>query len=234
MPSNIFDVGQFEFPYDYRFPGQASDEHILFITRENSSMLLFRRIVVVGVAVIIFLSGWGFGGMLGNYVFPIFGMMTQFLSVLLASIFGVIGFWWVSVLWQKSLCIITTKRLMKYVYTTPINRHILSLPLEQIVDTGAYTKGFLQAFLKLGTFTARSAASSSGVATDDGEGKRINKKYFYIENISIAEDLQHYVSKVLNANRHHLDKISTFRPFIPHLKGEKRANFMVKYPEYWS
>lgn len=234
MVTSIFDLNQFDFPYPYHFPGQASDEKILFITRENSTMLMVRRIVVVLVALVVFISGWGLGEMLNNYLGFGIGSLAQFLSVVLASIFGAIGFWWVSVLWQKSLCIVTTKRLMKYVYTTPINRHILSLPLEQIVDTGAYTKGFVQALFKLGTFTARSAASSSGVATDDGEGKRINKKYFYIENISIAEDLQHYVSKVLNANRHHLDKISSFRPFIPHLKGEKRATFMNQYPEYWS
>lgn len=234
MSSSIFNIQHFEFPYLHHFPGQASDEKILFLTRENEAMLYLRRIGVLAAAFVLFLSGWALGEMLNIYIGFNFGLIVQFLAVVFSSIFGVIGFWWVSVLWQKSLCIVTTKRLMKYVYTTPFNRHILSLPLEQIVDTGAYTKGFVQAIFKLGTFTARSAASSSGVATDDSLGKRINKKYFYIENIAIAEDLQHYVSKVLNANRHHLDKISSFRPFIPHLKGEKRANFMKQYPEYWS
>lgn len=234
MAVSIFDLSHFEFPYEYHFPGQASDEKILYVTRENDSMLLLRRVVVILVSLVVLISGWGLGSMLNGLLEIDLGLMVQFLSVVLAATFGTIGFWWVSVLWQKSLCIVTTKRLMKYIYTTPINRHILSLPLEQIVDTGAYTKGFVQAVLKLGTFTARSAASSSGVATDDGGAKRINKKYFYIENIAIAEDLQHYVSKVLNANRHQLDKISTFRPFIPQLKGEKRANFMKQFPQYWS
>lgn len=234
MVASIFDLDHFEFPYQYHFPGQASDEKILYVTRENASLLLLRRVVVLVVALVILATGWGLGLTLSGLLEIDLGFMIQFLSVVLSATFGVIGFWWVSVLWQKSLCIVTTKRLMKYIYTTPINRHILSLPLEQIVDTGAYTKGFIQAIFKLGTFTARSAASSSGVATDDGQAKRINKKYFYIENIAIAEDLQHYVSKLLGANRHQLDQISTFRPFIPHLKGEKRADFMHQYPQYWS
>jgi hypothetical protein len=70
------------------------------------------------------------------------------------------------------------------------------------------------------------------VATDDGD--RINKKYFFIENIVIAEDLQHYINKLLYAFRHHHQHLPTFRPFIPHLKGEARKRFMAEYPEYWS
>ncbi len=101
-----------------------------------------------------------------------------------------------------------------------------------IVDTGSYDKGFIQAFLKLGTFTARSSASSSGAATEDNS--RINKKYFYIENVSMVEDLQHYVSKLLSAFRKDQDRLITFRPFIPKLKGEARQRFMEQYPEYWS
>jgi hypothetical protein len=135
-------------------------------------------------------------------------------------------------LWKKSIFVLTTKRLTKFIYTTPFNRHNLSLPLEMIVDTGSYTKGFTQAFFRLGTFTARSSASSSGVATD--EVGRVNKKYFYLENISMAEDLQHYVSKLLRAQRQHSDRLDTFRPFIPHLKGEARKEFMAQFPDYWS
>jgi hypothetical protein len=100
-----------------------------------------------------------------------------------------------------------------------------------IVDTGSYTKGFLQALFKLGTFTARSSAASSGVATDDED--RINKKYFYIENVAIAEDLQQYVNKLLSVFRARNGELSGFRPFIPHGYG-KRDSLIQQYPEYWS
>jgi len=234
MAKNLFEISNFEFPYLYKFPGQATDEKILFVTRENGSMLLVRRVFVLGAALILLLSGWGLGKMLSDLVGFQIGSIIQFFSLIFSMIFALIGWWWVSVLWQKSICIVTTQRLTKYVYTTPFNRHILSLPLDQIVDTGAYTKGFVQAVFRLGTFTARNAASSSGIATDSNNKRRINKKYFYIKNISIAEDLQHYISKVLEAHRHHLDKIKTFRPFIPKMKGGVRAEFMKKYPQYWS
>jgi hypothetical protein len=40
----LFTTNTFEFPYNYKFPGQASDEKILFIARENGVMLLVRRL----------------------------------------------------------------------------------------------------------------------------------------------------------------------------------------------
>lgn len=231
---SVFAIENFEFPYLYKFPGQASDEKILFLTRENKIMLSLRIFGVIMAAFFVLISGWFGGVLVGNMLGIGVGSILQFISIILAAAFFSLGSWWVYILWKKSICIVTSKRLTKYIYTTPFNRHNLSLPLDQIVDTGAYSKGFVQALFKLGTFTARSSAASSGVATDDDGGKRVNKKYFYIENIGIAEDLQHYVNKLLNANRHHLDKITSFRPFIPGLKGEKRANYMKKYPEYWS
>jgi len=50
----------------------------------------------------------------------------------------------------------------------------------------------------------------------------------------MVEDLQHYVSKVLSSFRKDSEKLITFRPFIPKLKGSAREEFMKQYPEYWS
>lgn len=230
--ATIFEVDQFEFPYRYKFPGQASDEVLLFVTRENPVMLSVRRFGVLITALTVLVAGTGLGVLLERNVgVPLQGPFFL-LTLVLSLLFVLVGWWWVTVLWQRSIAVVTTQRLAKCIYTTPFNRHILSLPLDMIVDTGSYTKGFLQALFKLGTFTARSSAASSGVATDDGD--RINKKYFFIENIVIAEDLQHYINKLLYAFRHHHQHLPTFRPFIPHLKGEARKRFMAEYPEYWS
>jgi hypothetical protein len=230
--TSIFEVDHFEFPYRYKFPGQASDESLLFVTRENPVMLTVRRAGVLITAATLLLAGAGLGQLLEtNLGVPLSGPFLV-LALAIAVAFALVGWWWVTTLWMKSLAVVTTQRLAKCIYTTPFNRHILSLPLDMIVDTGSYTKGFLQAAFKLGTFTARSSASSSGASTDDND--RINKKYFYIENIAIAEDLQHYINKVLYAFRHHHEHLPSFRPFIPHLKGEARKEFMTQHPDYWS
>ncbi|HEX7017605.1 MAG TPA: hypothetical protein VF209_01725 [Patescibacteria group bacterium] len=232
--ADLFTRPTFEFPYTYKFPGQASDERILYLTRENKVVLWWR----IGMTVAASLALAIVGTLLVNSVSPMIGTGAAstliFVFWFLALAFILVGSWWSHALWQKSIAFITTKRLIKFIYTTPFNRHVLALPLDMIVDTGAYTKGFIQALFRLETFTARSSAASSGVATDDEGGERINKKYFYIENIAFAEDLQHYLSKLLDAIKHHRHRLDTFRPFIPHLKGETRKKFMEQYPEYWS
>lgn len=231
---SVFSVTAFHFPYDYKFPGQNSDEKILFVGRENKVMLQVRRFGVVVAALVTFGAGLVLQSFLEHFMHT---SLLILLTILFALLILVIGWWWVSTLWMKSLYLVTTRRLSKFIYTTPFNRHNLSLPLDHIVDTGSYTRGFSQAAFKLGTFTARSAAASSGLASEEGssgEGKRVNKKYFYLENIAYAEDLQHYVGKLLYAYRQHHDKLSSFRPFIPNLKGEQRKKFMEQYPEYWS
>jgi hypothetical protein len=238
MNPNIFSQDTFQFPYHYKFPGQASDEVILFVTRENPVMLTVQRAGVVATAAVLVLTGWWLADISRSVIGGLYANMMQTGILVLAGGFLLLGWWWTTTLWQKSIFVLTTKRLTKFIYTTPFNRHSLSLPLEMIVDTGAYTKGFLQALFRLGTFTARSSAASSGVATEEedyGPGRRINKKYFYLENIAIAEDLQHYVTKLLSALRKYPEEqMATFRPFIPSLKGEARKKFMEQYPEYWS
>lgn len=229
---NVFEVESFEFPYIYKFPGQNSDEVILFVTREHKIMLYLRWAVVLLISIILIVAGFSVAGFLGSLIK---GFPTSEINLFITTISSLvlfIGYWWVRTLWKKSIAFVTNKRLAKIIYTTPFNRHTLSLPLEMIVDTGSYDKGILRSLLKIGTFTARSSAASSGLATEDNS--RINKKYFYIENVSVVDDLQHYVAKVLSAFRKEPDKLTNFRPFIPHLKGEERKRFMLQYPEYWS
>ncbi len=233
MSHSIFDIAHFEFPYHYKFPGQASNEVILFVTRENKTMLWVRLASVLFAAAAMLSAGFALGSLVQPYVGEM-AVVIQMLALIVAAVTAGVGGWWVSVLWRRSIMLITSQRLTKFIYTTPFNRHNLSLPLEMIVDTGSYTKGLVQAIFRLGTFTARSSAASSGLATDDERGERINKKYFYIENVAVAEDLQHYVNKVLYALRHYPEHVMSFRPFVPHLKGEARKEFMKQWPGYWS
>jgi hypothetical protein len=230
--NDIFSAKEFNFPYtDYRFPGQANDETILYIQRENPAILWVHRVLVVIVSLLLFGTiAWVSGFLNTRFGVKIPTIIPTIIFFAAIGV-GIFGWWWASALWRKSIGLITTKRLTKFIFTTPFNRHNFSLPLDMVVDTGAYRKGFKQAIFGLETFTARSSAASSGQATDNPA--RINKKYFYLENIKFAEDLQHYVNKLLYAYRHHLDHMTTFRPFI-HQKYGNREDLINKYPDYWS
>jgi hypothetical protein len=230
--SNIFTTKEFNFPYaDYRFPGQANDEQILFVGRENSAILWWHRTLVIIVSLLLYGTiAWVSSFLKTEFNIKIPAIIPTFMFFAAIGV-AVLGWWWASALWRKSIGIITTRRLTKFIFTTPFNRHNFSLPLDMVVDTGAYRKGFKQAIFGLETFTARSSASSSGRSTDDPS--RVNKKYFYLENIKMAEDLQHYTNKLLYAFRHHQEHLPTFRPFISKNSGN-REDLMTKYPDYWS
>ncbi|NMB57435.1 hypothetical protein GYA19_05895 [Candidatus Beckwithbacteria bacterium] len=215
---DIFSIKQFQFPYeDLHFPGQHSEEKILFVTREGKIVLDLKLLfllltVLVGViiTVLVFsrLKLFGFS----------FAFLTPFILILwlLAGLFIA---WWIYSVYQRTLFIITTRRLTKFIHTTPWSRYQLSLGLDKIVDTGAYQKGWFQIVAGLGYFVARSSAGAI--------------KNFKIINISFAEDLHNYVNKVLYVFNEKQDQLDQFRPFIPHLKGEARDNYVRKVaPKY--
>jgi len=232
MTKRFFTLSNTDFPYNQgRFPGQASDEKILYIMREHQLFLFLRFAFVFGIGAAILLATILLGQAVSSIFSTLaFATLVPFIILLLLG-FILIGSWWVFSLWKNSVAILTNKRLTKFIYTTPINRYNMSLPLEMIVDTSCHNKGFLSSYLQIGTVTARSSASSSGVATDDTG--RINKKYFYLENIKYFEDLQQYINKVINLLHQTPEKLKDFRPFIPHLKGESREQFLRdNYPEY--
>jgi len=216
---NIFALDNFKFPYlDLKFPGQHSEERILFITREGKIILklklvgaaiVFLMLLILGITILNNLSFLGFD-------FKIL-TMPYLLIWGLALIFIL---WWIYRVWQKTIFVITTRRLTKFIHTTPWSRYQMSLGLDAISDTGAYQKGFFQMLFGLGYFVARSPAGAV--------------KNFKIINISFAEDLHNYVNKLLfvfNEKKGDLDK---FRPFIPGLKGETRDEYVRKVAPQFS
>ncbi len=232
LSKSFFILQNSNFPYDQlRFPGQASDEKVLYLTREHSLFLIFRLLFILLIGISIILASVILNRVIGQ-VFA-----SQLLSIVLLGmllvflLFTIVGSWWVFTLWKKSVAIVTNKRLIKFIYTTPVNRYNMSLPLEMIVDTSSHNRGLLSSYLKIGSITARSSASSSGVATNDN--LRVNKKYFYLENIKYFEDLQQYLNKLINTLHKQPAELNKFRPFLPHLKGQAREEFLrANYPQY--
>lgn len=220
---SVFKITEYKFPYsDLKFPGQASDEVILFIDREAKAMLWLRLVVILTISLFLILLGSVLLEFVPAYWAELnLNMVYLIFSVLVLSLAAGIG-WWTYWLWRQSIYLVTSRRLIKFISTTPWHRYSLSLGLDNIVDTGAYNKGLLSIFFKMGTMTARSSA-----------GNR-KDKYFYLDNINAHEDLAHYINKVLNVFNQDQSKLSNYRPFIPNLKGEKRKRFMEKFPHYWS
>lgn len=204
---NILEMADFKPPYDeIIFPGKAEDEKILYVTRESSIMLGLRltifslvvAIVMVIGTILISVSGKAMGFDTGLIV-----IMILFLGAVV--MFG--GMWWIYQVFQKTMFIITSRRLTKFIYTTPWTRYQMSLGLDKVVDSAAYNKGYFQSIFGLGTFVARSSAG--------------NIKNFKIENIQYAEDLHNWMNKLMFVFNKEQEKLDAFRPFSAKKMGER-------------
>lgn len=196
----IFDAPDFEAPYtDLTFPGRAEDEKILYVTRESPVMLAYRLFVFSLAVAVAMLAGSILISVTGRTLSFAYGGIVLMLVVLGGVVlFG--GLWWMREVYTKTMFIITTRRLTKFIHTTPWNRYQMSLGLDKVEDSGAYSKGYIQAFFKLGTFVARSSAG--------------NIKNFKIENIALAEDLHNWMNKLMFVFNRQQDKLDGFRPFV--------------------
>lgn len=213
----ILSTAEFVFPYtDLHFPGMNSGERILFVTRESPIMFKIRVIFLILMVIIILGVGMTIISLVSN-LSP-FVELIRFPIIFLCGIVFIGGLWWLSETYRKSVFIVTTRRLTKIIYTTPFTWYQFSLGLDEIADTGSYSSSYFEALFRLGYFVARSGAAAV--------------KNFKIVNITFAADLHNYVNKLLYAFKHHQHQIDNFRPFIPHLKGEKRKEALQDYPEY--
>ena len=234
----VFGVSDLRFPYLYRFPGQEKNEQILYVTREAKILLWLRCLAVLLIVILIAVISWVLGRWLvgeGWLTSEVWSMINGGLCTA-AVLVAIICWWWMGKKWRQTVGILTTYRLVKLVQTSPFNKQTQTLGLKEVVDTSSSSKGFKARLLGYSTLTARSSATSSGVATDDaGKGEiRVNKKYFYLENIANAGDLEHYLQKVIKlVSEKSSEEMKTFRPFAPNVKAGKRDWLKSEFPEYW-
>lgn len=204
---NILEMADFEPPYDQMiFPGKAEDEKILYVTREAPMMMGLRMTgfsLVVAITIVV-------GSILVSYTGKTLEFDATMIVILILLLGGIAmfgGMWWIWQVHLKTMFIITTRRLTKFIHTTPWTRYQMSLGLDKVVDSAAYSKGYGQSIFGLGTFVARSSAG--------------NIKNFKIENIHYAEDLHNWMNKLMFVFAKETDKLDDFRPFTAKKMGER-------------
>lgn len=204
---NILEATDFNPPYtEMIFPGKAEEEKILYVTREAPMMLGLRLMgfsLVIAITMVI-------GAILTSYTGKAVGFDPSLIVVLILFLGGMVmfgGMWWIWQVFQKTMFIITTRRLTKFIHTTPWTRYQMSLGLDKVVDSAAYSKGYGQSIFGLGTFVARSSAG--------------NIKNFKIENIHFAEDLHNWMNKLLFVFTKEQDKLDGFKPFVAKAMGKR-------------
>lgn len=204
---NILEMSEFKPPYDEMiFPGKAEDEKILYVTREAPLMVGIRITIFSLIVAVVMVIGTILTSVTGKTM----GFDTSLIVIMILFLGAVVmfgGMWWIWQVFQKTMFIITTRRLTKFIHTTPWTRYQMSLGLDKVVDSASYTKGYGQSIFGLGTFVARSSAG--------------NIKNFKIENIHFAEDLHNWMNKLMFVFARETEKLDNFRPFSAKKMGER-------------
>lgn len=204
---SVFEIQDFNAPYKkVTFPGKSEDENLLYVTRE-APVILMKRLVFFSFATAVLMV---IGALLLSALQSNMNINVNAAAVWLILFGGVVmfgGLWWIWKVYSKTIFIITTRRLTKFIHTTPWTRYQLSLGLDKVVDSGAYTKGYFQAMFKLGTFVARSSAG--------------NIKNFKIVNITYTEDLHNWMNKLMFVFNKETAKLDAFHPFKAKPKGKR-------------
>jgi hypothetical protein len=204
----------FIFPYkNFLFPGMHTEEKVLYATRQHPLLLKWRLVVILSALAfldgVVFLIARSFvpAGALAGVVLALAGF---------SGVAGVVFWWWIKVTYEKTLFVVTNRRLTQFVQTSPFTGYQLSLAFDQVVDTAASTHNYLQKIFGFGSLFARSSAGAQGD--------------FLVENLQFHKDLHNWLSKLLTQYAQKADKeqaLVGFRPFVPGLKGEARKQFLT-------
>lgn len=204
---NILELDEFKPPYNEMvFPGKSEDEKILYVTRESPMMLMVRLVGFSLVVAITVFVGSLLSANLGKTLGFEYGVLIAVILLIGAGVMFA-GMWWIYKVFNKTMFIITTRRLTKFIHTTPWTRYQMSLGLDKVVDSASYSKGYFQSIFGLGTFVARSSAG--------------NIKNFKIENIHFAEDLHNWMNKLMFVFARDLSKLDEFKPFVAKGIGQR-------------
>lgn len=206
-------IYDFSFPYrNFSFPGKHSEEKVLYAAQQHP-LVLKLRLFLSGVCLLFFIL---ITFMIVNaYVPSGISLLINIGLLVFSSITSLFLYWWLTAVYQKTLFIITNRRLTQFIQTSPFTNFQLSLAFGQVVDTAASTHNYFQKILGMGSLFARSSAGAQGD--------------FLVSNLQHHDDVHNWLNKLLTEYSQKADKehaLDGFRPFVPGLKGEERKKFL--------
>ncbi len=196
------------------FPGQQSDERVLYIVHPHPYAQYVELAKIYGLAAIILIAFIFFG-----VSFSMFASALVTVGVLLALFIGGIGTLVVVATEGKNIAYITDRRIVRFSGTTPFASNMRSLGWDEAVKVKTYAPTMFWKMLNIGTivvhakstFVVGDGAHEQGFANDDLE---INNVYFY-------QDLGNYIEKILYTFKHKPHDLEQIRPFVAKPRGQR-------------
>lgn len=193
------------------FPGQQTDERVLYVVRPHVYGLYVGAIKVVGLAIFLLVVML----MLAKFIalFVAFGLI-------LSGLVAIIGLWVVITMYEKSVAYITDRRVVRFEAATPFATNTRSLAWDQVAKIKTFPRNVLMKILMVGTVTVHSGSTYVHTHEQTRENVYTNDD-LELENVFYYKDLGNYLDKLLYMYKTKPEELATMRPFVPKPAGQR-------------
>lgn len=185
------------------FPGQQTDERVLYHTRPHSSMkfLMIGAAVLVGICIIV-------GVQLISIAFGDYAPLVQIVGTLVIAVVLGIIIWWIHISFARTEIFVTDRRFVKFFPVHPFRRTMRSIFWDEAMKTKTfYRNSLLERILGIGSLEVHAR-----------QNERDNVD---IDYITYHDDLGHYIDKILYNFKNQPEEIKSLHEFVPKPRGKR-------------
>lgn len=185
------------------FPGQQTDERVLYFSRPHSAIKYFSYLKVLLISLLVL-----FALQVVSWNLPFLNSAMSIISLVVSAFLLVLGVWWITSLYDKTEYYITDRRVVKFTPLTPFNRTTRALFWDEAVKSKTYQKNpLIEKLLDIGSLEIHARTQ--------------DKDNVNIEHLSYYEDLANYIDKILYTFKNKPEDLRNFKEFVTKPKGER-------------
>lgn len=196
-----------------QFPGQQSDEIVLYEVRPHHYALIAK---VTGIFLLAFVVAF-LSLLIGNFINP----LAAVIGVILAIAIAVLGFWATLSQFNQARTYITDRRVVRFDANTPFNVNSRSLSWDDVLKIKTFPPSFIGSLFNIGEVVLHARSSIISFTPNDAIEKEIAGDDLEIKYVYYYKDLGHYLDKILYTYRHSPQEVRTMRTFVTRPKGKR-------------
>ncbi|MCL5676066.1 MAG: hypothetical protein M1120_02970 [Patescibacteria group bacterium] len=185
------------------FPGQQTDERVLYHTRPHRGVkyLSFLKVLVLG-----FFVFFAFG--IVSFNLPFLGGQMAALGSILSACLILFGMWWINSTHEKTDIFVTDRRIVKFAPVTPFHITMRTLFWDEAVKTKTYYKNpVMERILGVGSLEIHARSQ--------------DKDNVDLNHLPFHQDLANYIDKILFTFKNKPDDLKNFKEFVAKPKGQR-------------
>ncbi|HKY73815.1 MAG TPA: hypothetical protein VJ246_00710 [Patescibacteria group bacterium] len=193
------------------FPGQQTDEHVLYVVHPHIVSLYMSLAKITALALFLLITL-----LFLSKAFMFFGVV----SFIGAAVLVGVGSWVSYESFRRSITYITDRRIVRFEAATPFATNSRALTWDEVVKVKTFPRNVLWKMMKVGTIIVH--AKSTYVHTHEQTRENVyTNDDLDLEYVYYYKDLGNYIDKILYTYKHSPHEVSQMHPFVPKPAGQR-------------